>query len=96
MSARADTNCHDIFNFVSGTWTRLAKIGATHRVLADMTRHVGDISSEGSDKMPRFTCYYEPMLKLLNYMHMGPKKYGQCPNVWVEDACKVLGSGFNV
>jgi hypothetical protein len=29
-------------------------------------------------------------------MHMGPKKYGQCPNVWVEDAWKVLGSGFNV
>jgi hypothetical protein len=38
------------------------------------------------------------MLKLPNYMHiMGAKKYGQCPNVWVEeDACKVLGSGFNV
>jgi hypothetical protein len=29
-------------------------------------------------------------------MHMGSKQYGQCPNVWVEDACKVLGSGFNV
>jgi hypothetical protein len=49
-----------------------------------------------ANKMPRFTCYYEPMLKLPNYMHMGPKKYGQCPNVWVEDAWKVLGSGFNV
>ena len=36
------------------------------------------------------------MLILSNYMHMGPKKYGQCPNVWVEDACKVLRSGFNV
>ncbi len=21
-------------------------------------------------------------------MHMRPKKYLQCPNVWVEDACK--------
>jgi hypothetical protein len=49
-----------------------------------------------ANKMPRFTCYYELMLKLPNYMHMGPKKYGRCPNVWVEDACKVLGSGFNV
>ena len=29
-------------------------------------------------------------------MHMGPKKYRHCPNVWVEDACKVLGCGFNV
>ncbi len=28
-----------------------------------------------ANKMPRFTCYYEPMLKLPNYMHMGPKKY---------------------
>jgi hypothetical protein len=28
-------------------------------------------------------------------MHMGPKKYRHCPNVWVEDACKVLGRGFN-
>ncbi len=27
-------------------------------------------------------------------MHMGPKKYGHCPNVWVEDTCKVLGRGF--
>ncbi len=27
---------------------------------------------------------------------MGPKKYGHCPNVWVEDACKVLGPGYNV
>jgi hypothetical protein len=45
MSARADTNCHDIFNFVSATRTHLAKIGATRRVLADMSRHVGDISS---------------------------------------------------
>jgi hypothetical protein len=34
------------------------------------------------------------MLKFSNYMHMGPKKYGQCSNVWVEDACKVLGSGL--
>ena len=42
-----------------------------------------------ANKMPRFTCYYEPMLKLPNYMHMGLKKYGQCPNVWVEDVCKV-------
>ncbi len=39
--------------------------------------------------MPRFTCYYEPMLKLPNYM------YGHFSNVWVEDACKVLGPGFN-
>jgi len=29
-------------------------------------------------------------------MHMGPKKYGHCPNVWVEDACKVSGCGFNL
>jgi hypothetical protein len=29
-------------------------------------------------------------------MHMGPKKYRHCPNVWVEDACKVLGRGFNL
>jgi hypothetical protein len=29
-------------------------------------------------------------------MHMGPKKYRHCPNVWVEDACKVLGCGFNL
>jgi len=28
------------------------------------------------------------MLKLPNYMHMGLKKYGHCPNVWVEDAAK--------
>jgi hypothetical protein len=33
MSAQADTNCHDIFNFVSATRTLLAKIGATRRVL---------------------------------------------------------------
>ena len=25
-----------------------------------------------------------------------PKKYGHCPKVWVEDACKVLGRGFNL
>jgi nicotinamidase-related amidase len=37
MSARADTNCHNIFNFVSATRTHLAKIGATRRVLADMS-----------------------------------------------------------
>jgi len=29
-------------------------------------------------------------------MHMEPKKYRHCPNVWVEDACKVLGWGFNL
>jgi hypothetical protein len=45
MSARADTNCHDISNFVSATRTHLAKIGATRCVVADMSRHVGDISS---------------------------------------------------
>ena len=33
MSAQADTNCHDIFNFVSATLTHLAKIGATCHVL---------------------------------------------------------------
>ena len=33
MLARADTNCHDIFNFVSATWTHLAKIGAARRVV---------------------------------------------------------------
>jgi hypothetical protein len=49
-----------------------------------------------ANKMPRFTCYYEPMLELPIYMHMGPKKYRPCPNVWVEDACKVLGCGFNL
>jgi hypothetical protein len=27
---------------------------------------------------------------------MGPKKYRHCPNVWVEDACKVLGHGVNL
>ena len=27
---------------------------------------------------------------------MGPKKYGYCPNVQVEDTCKVLGRGFNL
>jgi len=37
MSARADTNCHDIFNFVSATRTHLAKIGATRCVVADMS-----------------------------------------------------------
>ena len=41
MSAQADTNCHDIFNFVSATRTHLAKIGATRCVVADMSRHVG-------------------------------------------------------
>jgi hypothetical protein len=45
MSAQADTNCHDILNFVSATRTHLAKIGATRCVVADMSRHVGDISS---------------------------------------------------
>jgi hypothetical protein len=49
-----------------------------------------------TNKMPRFTCICEPLLELPNSMHMGPKKYGQCSNVWVEDACKVLGSGFNI
>ncbi len=29
-------------------------------------------------------------------MHMGPKKYRPCPNACVEDACKVLGRGFNL
>jgi hypothetical protein len=45
MSAQADTNCHDIFNFMSATRTHLAKIGATHCVVGDMSRHVGDIST---------------------------------------------------
>jgi hypothetical protein len=45
MSARADINCHDILNFVSATRTHLAKIGATRCVVADMSRHVGNISS---------------------------------------------------
>ena len=44
-----------------------------------MRRNVA--SQSHANKMPRFTCYYEPMLKLLNYMHMGPKNYGHCPNV---------------
>jgi hypothetical protein len=42
-----------------------------------------------ANKMPHLSCYYEPMFKLPNYMHMGPKKYGHCPNVWDEDACVV-------
>ncbi len=29
-------------------------------------------------------------------MHMGPKKYRNCPNACGEDACKVLGRGFNL
>ena len=49
-----------------------------------------------TNKMPCFTFYYEPMLKLPNYMHMGPKKYRHCPIVCVEDACKVLEPDFNV
>ncbi len=27
---------------------------------------------------------------------MGPKKYRNCPNVCVDDVCKVLGRGFNL
>jgi predicted Zn-ribbon and HTH transcriptional regulator len=38
MLARADTNCHNIFNFVSATQTHLAKVEATHRVVADIVR----------------------------------------------------------
>jgi hypothetical protein len=45
MSAQANTNCHDIFNFVSATGTHLAKIGATRCVVAEMSQHVGDIST---------------------------------------------------
>jgi len=45
MSARADTNCHDIEKIVSATRIHLAKIGATRCVVGDMSRHVGDISS---------------------------------------------------
>ncbi len=29
-------------------------------------------------------------------MNMGPEKYGYCPNVQVEDTCKVLGRGFSL
>jgi hypothetical protein len=29
-------------------------------------------------------------------MQIGPKKYRHYPNVWFEDACKVLGRGFNL
>jgi len=29
-------------------------------------------------------------------MHMRPKKYRHCSNVWVEDACKALGHCFNL
>ncbi len=29
-----------------------------------------------ANKMPRFTCYYKPMLKLPNYMHMKKSMYG--------------------
>jgi hypothetical protein len=43
-----------------------------------------------ANKMPRFTCYYEPMLKLPNCMHMGHKYYRQCSHIWLEDVCKVL------
>jgi len=32
-----------------------------------------------TNKMPRFTCYYEPMLKLPNYMHMGLKSMDIVP-----------------
>ena len=45
--------------------------------------------------MPRFTCYYEPMLFIKQHAY-GAKKYKHCLNVWVEDACKVLGRGFNL
>jgi hypothetical protein len=37
MSAKADTNCHDILTFVSATRTHCAKIGATRCVVADMS-----------------------------------------------------------
>ena len=33
MSAQADTNCHNIFNVVSLTWTHLSKIGAACHVV---------------------------------------------------------------
>ncbi len=36
------------------------------------------------------------MFQLPNYMHMGCKKCRHCLNVWVEDACKVLGRDFNL
>jgi hypothetical protein len=55
MSAKADTNCHDIFNIVSATWTHWAKIGATCSCRADMSRHVGDISS--------YRCHHHPPLQ---------------------------------
>ena len=29
-------------------------------------------------------------------MHMGPKKYTNCPNLCGEDVCKVLGRGVNL
>ena len=29
-------------------------------------------------------------------MHIGSKKYRHCPNIWAEDACKVLGCGVNL
>jgi hypothetical protein len=54
MSARADTNCHAIFNFVSATGTHLAKIGATRRVVPtcrDMSATFpANITHFGSDK----------------------------------------------
>ena len=49
MSAKADTNCHDIFNIVLATRTHLAKIGATRCVVADMSRHVGDIYTKAGN-----------------------------------------------
>jgi hypothetical protein len=45
MSAQAYTNCHNIKKKKTATRTHLAKIGATRRVVGDMSRHVGDISS---------------------------------------------------
>ncbi len=59
---------------------RQNKLTITYPLVASMTETLH------TNKMTRFTFYYEPMLKLPNYMHMGPKKYGHCPNVWVEDA----------
>jgi len=49
MLAKADTNCHNILNFVSATWTHWAKIGVTRCVVADMSATFPDktIASSG-------------------------------------------------
>ena len=62
MLAPADTNCHDIFNFVPATRTHLAKIGATRRVVPTCHEMSATFPAkplnggEGSDDMS-FPCW---------------------------------------